>query len=371
MKKIVWSVLLLFSIQSLKAQQVLLNYQLPPSGVSVKSQLWNFSILSTAGSNINIRIDLSFSDASTGQRIFTASSGMYTLTQAATQFQESTLSPIVYTVLNNFYNVDNNPNGFLPVGHFEVCLAVMQINSDLSDKIAEDCTTLEVEPVSPPLLVEPANGDTIYNKRPFFTWLPPMPATAFNNLSYDYSLVSVEGIQSPGDAIQQNIPLYSQEGLNVSSLPYPAALQELDTIRQYVWQVTAKSNNVPVAKSEVFVFRVGDNISQSVPVLPGGYYAILKKENDASYSNFNDAIKFQYLNEINDSVATIGIKDIDPSGSAISLDSPFVHLQFGNNFIIKDLSRSGGFINHHIYLLELLNSKQEHWYLKFEYRKPD
>ena len=216
MKKTVCSLLMLFIMHFCNGQ-VLLTSQIPPSGVCLKSQLWNFSIVNSGASNIIIQINLSFRDASNGERIFTASSGYYTVTQPVTQLQAYNLIPIVYTIINNAYNVDANPDGFLPIGQFEVCLEVTQIIGDMVSTLAEDCTTIEVEPISPPILINPVNEDSSYNKRPFFSWLPPAPITGFNNLSYDFSLVSVENIQSPGDAIQQNIPLFFEAGISTNS----------------------------------------------------------------------------------------------------------------------------------------------------------
>jgi hypothetical protein len=47
-----------------------------------------------------------------------------------------------------------------------------------------------------------------------------------------------------------------------------------------------------------------------------------------------------------------------------------VKLRFGYNYLLTDLLNNSGIKDKHIYLFELVNSKQEHWYLKFEYRAP-
>ena len=108
MKKIVCS-LLLSLLMHFSDGQVILTSQIPASGVYLKNQLWNFSIVNSGGANIIIQIKLSFTDVSNGQKIFTATSGYYTLTQPVTQLQANNLRPIVYNVVNNSYNVDANP----------------------------------------------------------------------------------------------------------------------------------------------------------------------------------------------------------------------------------------------------------------------
>lgn len=370
MKKIVCSLLLLLLIHFSNGQ-VILTSQIPASGVYLKNQLWNFSIVNSGGANIIIQIKLSFTDVSNGQKIFTATSGYYTLTQPVTQLQANNLRPIVYNVVNNSYNVDANPDGFLPVGHFEICLEVTQINGDLVTTLAEDCSPAEIEPISPPILIDPANEDSSYNKRPFFSWLSPTPVTGFSNLSYDFSLVIVESIQSAGDAVQQNIPLFFQAGVTANSLLFPSSLPELDTSKLYAWQVAANSNNNAVAKSEIFTFKVRDYTIDTMQLTFNEYYVPLKMANDASYSIFGNEIKFEYLNEINDSTMSFSIRDISGSEKSIAIDSPCVQLTFGQNFIKKDISLYPGLITNHIYLLEFINSRSERWYLKFEYRKPE
>jgi hypothetical protein len=371
MKKMMISLLLLMGLFSASGQ-VLLNLQLPPSGIYLKSQLWNFSVINTSGQPISIKIEMTFSDAANGQRIMTASSGIVLLTQQVTQLQSANLTPIVYSIINNAYNIDTNPNGFLPAGRFDVCFAVMQVNLDVTDKLTEECETIEVEPASPPILVEPADGNQSDITRPFFTWVPPAPVSSFNNLLYDWVLVEVQGNQTPADAIQQNLPVYAQQNLAVNSLPYPSSLPELGTDKTYAWQVAAKSSNNAVAKSDIWTFVIKQYAPDTLQNKVGkGYYVPLKRENDAAYSTSTGMVRYEYLNEINDTAAKISICEITGTErTRINLEADTVKLRYGYNYLITDLMNNSGIKNKHIYLLELINSKQERWYLKFEYRAP-
>lgn len=356
----------------LSSAQVLLNLQLPATGIYIKSQLWSFSIINTGAQSINVKIEMTFTDVSNNQRVFTASSNTLKLTREVTQLQAADLAPIIYNVNNTGYNVDVNPNGFLPIGQFEVCFAVMQITNETTNNLTEECETIEVEPVSPPILIEPADEEVTDVLRPFFTWVPPSPVASFNNLNYDWTLVEVQLSQNPADAIQQNIALHSQQGLPVNSLLYPSSLPELDTSKLYAWQVAAKSSNNAIAKSEVWTFKVRKYALDSSRLFTQGYYVPLKRQNDAVYTNMTGVVRYEYLNEINDSVAVIRFYDVSStSRNMIIPDSPFVKLRFGQNYIETDIGDLAGMIDKHIYLLELVNSKEEKWYLKFEFRKPD
>jgi hypothetical protein len=350
--------------------QVAISFQLPYSGIFAKSQLWNFSVIKTEDVNINVSIEITVADAVTGQPVFTGRSAYYLLTQKFTQVQALNLSPIVYTVMNNSYNIDANPDGQLPIGKFSVC-CVIYFENGLS-KGDGDCTSIEVEPVSPPMLVSPADNEASDIRRPFFSWLPPAPVTGFNNLSYDFTLVTVESLQTPVDAIQQNMPLFYQNNLNANTLPFPSSLADLDTSKLYAWQVSANSANNPVAKSEVFTFKVRQYDLDTVQFKAlADYYAPLKKENDATCYIFDNEVKYQYQNETNDSTGYFSIYDISGAvPKTVVQGSTLQHLKFGQNFIVLKVNGYSKIVTKHIYLLELVNSRKEKWRLKFEYRKP-
>lgn len=350
--------------------QVAVTFQLPYSGIYTKNQLWSFSAVKTEQGTVNMSIEIVLTDAASGQVVFTGRSAYYLLTQNFTQLQVNNLSPIVYNVMNNEYNLDANPDGLLPIGKFSVCCVVYFENG--VSKGEGDCTSIEVEPMSPPLLVSPADNEVSDIRRPFFSWLPPMPAVGFNNLSYDFSVVTVESLQSPMDAVQSNIPLFYQNNLNANTLPFPSSLADLDTSKLYAWQVSANSANNPVAKSEVFTFRVRQYTLDTIQLkVAADYYTPLKKENDATCYIFDNEVKYQYLNETNDSTCYFSIYDISGSvPKTVVQGSTLVHLKFGQNFIVLNVSGYSKIITKHVYLMELVNARREKWYLKFEYRKP-
>lgn len=368
MKKIILlnlSLLVLCWCQS----QVVVNIQLPPSGLTLKSQLWNLSLVNT-GPDINVQIELTMTDASNNQRVLTALSRIFKLPRGAKQLQAADLLPIVYTPGSPGYNVDARPDGFLPTGLFHICYGITLYINDRTEQVNEECETVEIEPISPPQLVMPSDNEQVELTRPFFTWLPPTPFNLFNNLVYDWVLVEVMPMQSAADALQQNIPVLTQQNIAYASLQYPLSAPELDSSKLYAWRVTAKNNISPVAVSEVWLFKVKRyEIEPVVAKKPVVSYSRLRRTEDASYIISNGVLRFEHMNELANSEAAVSIYDIShPARRSLSLDSSTYALRYGQNFMEIDLRDNKQLTDKHIYLFELTNAKNERWYLKFEYR---
>jgi hypothetical protein len=350
--------------------QLVTNLQIPYMGTYSKSQLWQISLTSATAINEGIKVELHFTDANTGQLIFKGTSNRYFLNQQAALLNATVLSPINYTIYNASYNVDANPEGWLPVGKFTVCCYIFKDDETLP--IDSDCAGIEIEPLSPPVLISPGDGEEYDLQRPFFTWIPPAPFMQFSQLSYDLLLVSVDGLQSPSDALQQNIPLLTVSNLPDPSLAFPVSMPALDTGKLYAWRVTANSAGSAVGTSELATFSVrsftADTVSSQQVTL---FFVPLKKEGTSSLYLFEDVVRYQYRNELNDTVGTVSLYDV-ATGNRVQKnysEIPTV-LKHGDNFLHIDLTDYSGFKDKHVYMLELTNSLQEKWFLKFFYRKP-
>jgi len=369
MKKIILSGCLMIGIL-LARGQVVINVQLPAMGLVMKSQLWNLTIINTSSSDIQAQVSVLFTNVANNQKVFSGTSKLITLSRGAKQVTYNDVLPVTYNILNTGYNVDAAQEGFLPIGTFDVCYQVIRINTDFSETLGEQCETVDIDPISPPQLVSPYDSERVEITRPLFTWLPPSPYNLFNNLQYDYTLVQVLNTQSAADAIQQNIPLYAQSGITTTSLQYPVSVAELDTASLYAWQVTAKSGGSPVSKSEIWSFRIQHFNPDTNKVFVQNYYVKLKRENDASYIECKGMLRFEYLNEWNDKVVNVKLYDISSaSRQELNIDSSLVNVDYGINFKSIDFTIQNLLVNKHIYQFELINSKQEHWYVKFEYQQ--
>jgi hypothetical protein len=368
MRKIMVCFFLLLSVFYGSAQ-VVINPQIPALGLVLKSQLWSLVLINTSNHDMQVQLQILLVDAGNNQRILSGSTKTFTLSKGGTQITASEVAPVTYNVLSPGYNVDASPEGFLPVGRFNICYSVVQFVEAGAETIAEDCENITIEPIAPPQLVSPSDSETVEISRPLFQWLPPTPLSMFNNLSYDFNLVEVQHLQSSSEALQQNIPLQSQQNLNVTNLQYPVSLPELDTGKIYAWRITARSNGSSVSESETWTFRIKKN-KDSVISYKMGFYAKLKSFNSAGYVVCDGNLKFEYQNQYNDKQVQFRIYDITtPKQTGLKTDSVEIAVRFGQNLLALDLGNAGLLSNKHIYLLELINSKNERWYLKFEYRK--
>jgi hypothetical protein len=351
--------------------QVSINPQLPPIGLTLKSQLWNLSLVNTSGIGLNIQIQLIATDVSTNQTVFTAITRTFYLPPSAKQITGSDVLPITYAGLNPSYPMDGNPNGFLPIGVFNFCYSVLGESGHYNRSLDEACDQSQVEPLSPPMLISPSDSEQVDNSRPMFIWIPPVPGNLFSNLSYDYHLVEVEPTQSAADAIQQNIPVLYQPNIRSTNLQYPLSAPALDSTKLYAWQVVAKNNSSPVGTSEAWAFRLKkDTVVEIIKGPKPSFYTRLSRENGNAFTVCNGVLHVAYLQETNSKAVHIDILDITSSRqNKVVMDSTEYPVGFGDNLLNIDLRDITDIRNKHVYLMDLLNANGEHWYLKFEYLK--
>lgn len=351
--------------------QVVIQLQVPPLGLAIKPQLWNLALMNGTRESLSVRLEVVIRDIASDQQVLTGTTRVFILPEGGVQVQVKDLLPVIYSSGTSLIPVDPNPDGFLPVGIFNICYSLIGSKKGAAEQVlAETCETFEIEPLSPPMLVMPANDDVAESTRPFFTWLPPAPFQLFHNMRFDLKLVEVFPTQSPADAVQQNIPIVSQSAIPVSSFQFPQSLPELDSSKSYAWQIVAKNGILPVANSEIWTFRVKQYGIDTTRFLSRGYYTRLRREDDASYIITGENLKFSYEHEYSDSSVNIRLTDITGAvRKTVSLEEPALKVRYGQNLINLDLTPVN-VTDKHIYLLELITIKQEKWYLKFEYRKP-
>lgn len=370
MKKIFLCLLFFMALFVAKINaQVIVNLQLPQVGLNLKSQLWNMTLTNVGTPPITIKINMVLTDLATSQQVLSGTTGLFQLPHGTKVIQYNDVIPVNYTVLNNNYNVDASPNGFLPVGNFTVCYEILKASGEVFETLAEDCAAIEIEPISPPYLSSPSDLAEIDERRPLFIWLPPSPVSLFSNLSYSLHLVEVLPNQNSLDAVEQNIPVITQQAISGLTFQYPAASPMLDTGKTYAWQITANNNNLFVAKSEVWTFKiVVFGLDSGQHARSPLYFKLQKSASTASYI-CDGVLKFEYHNELNDNAATIKIYDITNQAKVmVNLNSGMLNLKNGQNLLDIDLRDINNVISNHIYSIELINSRQEVWSGKFEYK---
>lgn len=358
-------------IGSRSYNQVIMHLQLPPGGIVLKDQLWNLSLVNPSDVGEYLQVEVQLVDASNNQRILTGISRQFYMPKGAKQLRQADLWPITYNVLNTSYGVDVSASGFLPIGIFNVCYSLLSSNHIGVERVGEECELIEVEPVSPPMLVLPGDQEEVETGRPLFTWAPPAPVSLFNRLNYDLSLVEVQRNQTPVDAISKNIPVLFMPDLSTTSLQYPFTLAELDTAKLYAWRVKAKNNNLTVANSETWSFRIARANNDEAPREDSHHYIKLKRDPDGSIFTCRGNLRFEYNNEINDTMAIIRLYDITSAKRReLQLRDNNIAVAYGLNLKEIALDENAGVVDRRIYMLELSNARNETWYLKFRYQKP-
>lgn len=351
--------------------QLIVNPQLPPGGMVQKSQLWNMVVTNTYLINVTASITMTMTNNQTGEQMLGASTVPVVFPPGTTILNSSQLMPIQYnSQIGGMGNTDMDQNGFLPPGSFLICYT---FNSDSSAKVRlpQECIVVDIEPLSPPQLIVPEDQSTIDSTAfPQFSWTPPAPLNIFNDLKYDLNIVQINAGQIATDAIQLNIPQFFQQDLSATSIVYPMSAPALEKGIQYAWQVTAKNNGIPVSNSETWIFTLGGATPNSINhnELP---FTRLMKNGESGYSICSGKLKFAYINEAADTSWNITMYDISSlvkKALPFSLDSVKIHK--GLNLVQFDLGDNHSFIDLHIYLLELRNSRNEVWRMKFEYLKP-
>lgn len=370
MKKFIIALIVTFFISCGGISQVIITPQLPQTGIKLKTQLWNLGLSNSSVTPVSVKLSMVMTDISNGQQVLSASTGFIQLPQGVKLIQYNDVIPVAYTVLNTAYNIDATPNGFLPIGNFDICFEVLKPSGEILESIAEECVQIEVEPLSPPYLNLPADLSEIDESRPVFSWIPPSPVSFFTNLSYDFRLVGVLPNQNPDDAIQQNLPVLLTSNLYSSNLQYPGTASALDTGITYAWQVTANNNGLFIAKSEVWVFKVKALAFDTMVYQRETPYFRIKQEVSNAYFICDGILKLEYQNELNDNVVSFFIYDVTTKERIqIQLPQNNLALKFGQNFIDYDIRELNGIVSDHFYQIELVNSKKENWSGRFVYKQ--
>jgi hypothetical protein len=356
-----WIICLLLAVAGVaRAQVVSMTLEVPPTGVLAKPQLWNLLLVNPSVYTQVVQINLVLTDEKTNQPVLTASSMPITLSKGVKQITAKNLGAIQYTYVDPSYRTDNNPNGLLPVGNFQACYTI--VNAEREIATTTRCIEVNVDPLSPPLLNTPADSGYVYTPYPQFTWLPPTPPGMFSDLSYAMVLVSILPGQSPGDAIQFNVPVYSGAMIRNMYLNYPSSYPSLDTSKTYAWRIVALNAGQAVGMSDIWTFRY----TKASPVAwqpqrPVPYIA-LQRTQGAAVATSGSTLKLTYDNAAGDTTVQYSVRSLNDPGNPV-VQQGKVSLKYGTNFI--QISLSGNYGRGKVYLFELVNRRNESWNLKF------
>lgn len=266
--------------------QLGLNVQLPAGGLVPKDQMWNL-ILINSGDLHSVSIRLSLRDEISGQVLLSANSSQISIEKGVKSVTYRDIQPIDY-----YYNSPEFEKSYLPMGTYIACYQLYENLPGHQLPLVEECTRINISPLSPPILNSPANNSELENSYPFFTWMPPSPFDMFSNLSYDFIITEILPGQSAIEAIQYNTPIYSRNGIINPNESYSSSYARLDTGKTYAWQVIARNGTNYTAKTEVWTFSLKQEKKKENPIYNN--YILLDDKVQGNYVVVTDSILIKF-----------------------------------------------------------------------------
>ena len=266
---------------------------------------------------------------------------------------------------NNYYGRTLSQSGKFPEGEYEYCFEV-----DLSESkipvaaFFENCFTHELQPMTPLLLINPVDGDEDCNKRPHFTWQPPMPMPA--GARFRLVLTEIKEKQDIIEAINYNPPIINQGNIPINQLSYPFNAPELMLGKRYAWQVIVYAGTTIIKRSEVWVYTVKCN--EEKQQVSTDSYREMKETNDGNFYAADKAIRFSFHNPYSAGDLNYSIVSLANPEKVIK-KLPELKMQAGLNKFDIDLSENKSFKSGEEYLLtvKLINGRELK--LRFTFKK--
>lgn len=247
--------------------QVVINPH-PIVGLQFSSKdILNFDVIYSQSQDLLVKYEASLNDAS-GRTIAKFYSRIHTLRPGANLYNPTSFQIERSVFFNKEIAGIENTTHSLPQGDYSYCIRLVcadraELCSDVLG-VEQDysaCADAHVEPASPLLLSFPEDKGILDEKRPNFTWIPPLPIGNDPNITYSIVLVKMRNKQTAEDAIRRNRPLYQKDGIKSVNMMFPSQLNDLEEGEHYAWQVSAHIGNINVATSDVWEFEIKENIS--------------------------------------------------------------------------------------------------------------
>ncbi|HMJ45747.1 MAG TPA: hypothetical protein VK498_00360, partial [Ferruginibacter sp.] len=172
MKKIIIGILLAIASSSFVEAQVSLQPNIPAVGLIQKDQLWNVLIINNTTTQFICRLELVLRDRSSGQEILTASTIQFVISQGTKQLNLNILNPVQYNYI--LAGANNNLSGLLPAGSYTACYTLVTVDGKNTD-LSQECIQFDTEPLTPPMLIYPADSALLDIVPSQLSWIPPTP----------------------------------------------------------------------------------------------------------------------------------------------------------------------------------------------------
>ncbi len=358
MKKYLLLLIFTAALQNVFAQ-ISIQPILPLTGMIQKNNLWNVAVINTSADTYNnCRIELALRDRTSGLEVMTATTGLFQLGTGAKQLNTVFLMPIQYNYFSSA--VTNRTDDFISVGNYIACYR-LSLNNKIP--VVEECIAFDVEPISPPMLINPTDSAMLEVAPSQFSWIPPAPLNLFSGLGYEVVITEIQPGQKAEEAIQQNLPFYTEPNMPVNNLAGIGATLNFEKGKWYAWQVIARDEKKYAGKSEVWVFQIKENADLKIEL--NSSFSKMKINNSELAVVQDDLLKVLYRNELTDQIIDIKIIDLTDAKKTNAATGFKTKLQLGDNYIEQNLKQIMKPEAKKIYSAELTNSRGEIFNIRF------
>jgi hypothetical protein len=340
--------------------QVTVSFNIPVYGQSLEGisfvQLFNGS-----NEDVKARLTVRIRESKSGTVLTAIFSGI-PLRKGGNILDRASFSRGRFTFGNNYHGQTLSQTGRLPEGEYEYCfeMEITESKSTWLNPYFENCFVQQLQPMTPLLLVNPADGDENCNTRPSFLWqLPfPLPAEARCRLV----LSELKDKQDIAEAINYNIPLINQGNILGNQLIFPSGAPALKEGKRYVWQVIVYIGKAILKRSEIWTYAVKCEEIKKEPVTDS--YRELKESDDGNFYIAHNILRFSFHNPYSAGVLSYSIASMtDPSTTIKGL--PKFKMQTGLNKYDLDLSENKSFKKGQEYILKVRLTGNREMRLRF------
>jgi hypothetical protein len=354
---------LVFSSTQVLAQATMQVF--PYSGLQMAStDALNFTVLYTSAEPVQVAFTTTIKNEM-GKPLVVLNSQNHILKQGPNMFSPSTYKVVGLKYLDPQVGKTERTTHYLPPGNYTYCITMRCTDKPevcqrlLSLEInQQECASVTLENVTPLLLSIPLDEDIIKEKRPNFTWIPPMPIGNDPDIRYTLTLTKMLEDQTPEDAIRRNRALYQRKGLQGQFMMFPSTLPDLEEGEKYAWQVKAYIGRKRVATSEVWEFEVEKEVEYSGP------YININRQLKG-IKTCRDTLHILYHEYHLDREITFSI--LDESGKEINTTGFVYEVKKGPNKLdlaLEELSIE----KDKVYTLVILTAKEEELKVRFQWR---
>lgn len=256
-------------------------------------------------------------------------------------------------------------NHMLPSGNYLFCCNLRMVTKgDLGT--AEYCQDLIGDEEKFLYLIYPPDHDTIETLNPLLIWNHGLDNNfSSNEESYRIVLAEISPEQSSQSGIEANVPLFYKNYLNSHQILYPFEAQPLQKGKRYAWIIQRIVRGSIVNSTEAWDFYIKadpppviHNYVIPKKSLDAGFYSL---QSDELYFKFDDKYKGRALEcRLSASGSPHDVKKPDAeatSGNALSASYK------GSGIYMIDTGKLN--LKKGSYILEIANSKEEKFYIKF------